>query len=101
MFQKSQRIDANGNDYTNYGFEDDVDKGPVKKSSLQEMSVFDDRNGPGKGSSKKKSAIYPVTSANFEDASKIEEEDERGHWGSKAEFILSCVGFSVSEANSY
>jgi hypothetical protein len=28
---------------------------------------------------------------------KIEEhKDERGHWGSKAEFILSCVGFSVS-----
>ena len=25
-----------------------------------------------------------------------EDEDERGHWGSKAEFILSCVGFSVS-----
>ena len=28
-----------------------------------------------------------------------DEEDEfedRGHWGSKAEFILSCVGFSVS-----
>ncbi|CAM6055082.1 unnamed protein product [Sphagnum tenellum] len=26
-----------------------------------------------------------------------EEEDEfdRGHWGSKAEFILSCIGFSV------
>ena len=28
---------------------------------------------------------------------KIEEDlNERGHWGSKAEFILSCVGFSVS-----
>ena len=25
-----------------------------------------------------------------------QDEDERGHWGSKAEFILSCVGFSVS-----
>ena len=25
-----------------------------------------------------------------------EDDDERGHWGSKAEFILSCVGFSVS-----
>lgn len=25
-----------------------------------------------------------------------DEEYERGHWGSKAEFILSCVGFSVS-----
>ena len=25
----------------------------------------------------------------------IEEVEERGHWGSKAEFILSCVGFSV------
>ena len=29
-----------------------------------------------------------------------DEEDEfedRGHWGSKAEFILSCIGFSVSQ----
>ena len=27
----------------------------------------------------------------------IEDEDEeRGQWGSKAEFILSCIGFSVS-----
>lgn len=25
-----------------------------------------------------------------------DDEYERGHWGSKAEFILSCVGFSVS-----
>ena len=26
----------------------------------------------------------------------IEDEDEdRGQWGSKAEFILSCIGFSV------
>jgi len=31
-----------------------------------------------------------------------EEEDEeldRGHWGSKAEFILSCIGFSVGIGN--
>jgi hypothetical protein len=28
----------------------------------------------------------------------VEEDDveERGQWGSKAEFILSCIGFSVS-----
>ncbi len=33
---------------------------------------------------------------------KIEEdEEERGHWGSKAEFILSCVGFSVSKIPKY
>ena len=25
-----------------------------------------------------------------------DEELDRGHWGSKAEFILSCIGFSVS-----
>ena len=25
-----------------------------------------------------------------------DDEYDRGHWGSKAEFILSCVGFSVS-----
>ena len=28
-----------------------------------------------------------------------DEEEERGHWGSKAEFILSCIGFSVSIRN--
>lgn len=26
-----------------------------------------------------------------------DDEYERGHWGSKAEFILSCIGFSVSK----
>lgn len=25
-----------------------------------------------------------------------DEDYDRGHWGSKAEFILSCVGYSVS-----
>jgi len=30
-----------------------------------------------------------------------DEEYERGHWGSKAEFILSCVGFSVSEISLF
>ena len=25
-----------------------------------------------------------------------DDDDERGHWGSKTEFILSCIGFSVS-----
>ena len=29
-----------------------------------------------------------------------EDEYDRGHWGSKAEFILSCIGYSVSCANS-
>jgi len=28
-----------------------------------------------------------------------EDEYDRGHWGSKAEFILSCVGFSVGIGN--
>lgn len=28
-----------------------------------------------------------------------EDEFERGHWGSKAEFILSCIGFSVGIGN--
>ena len=27
------------------------------------------------------------------------EEYERGHWGSKAEFILSCIGYSVGIGN--
>ena len=26
-------------------------------------------------------------------------EEERGHWGSRAEFVLSCVGYSVGLGN--
>ena len=39
------------------------------------------------------------TSLFFDDLIPIEEDEfeDRGHWGSKAEFILSCIGFSVSQ----
>lgn len=30
---------------------------------------------------------------------KMEEEEERGHWGSRMEFVLSCVGYSVGLGN--
>ena len=26
-------------------------------------------------------------------------DEERGHWGSRAEFVLSCVGYSVGLGN--
>ena len=29
-----------------------------------------------------------------------EEEYDRGHWGSKAEFLLSCIGYSVGIGES-
>ncbi|KAK8720806.1 hypothetical protein OTU49_013096 [Cherax quadricarinatus] len=29
----------------------------------------------------------------------VVEESERGHWGSKAEFLLSCIGLSVGVGN--
>ena len=29
----------------------------------------------------------------------VEEETDRGHWGSRAEFVLSCVGYSVGLGN--
>ena len=37
-----------------------------------------------------------TSTLDFESLEEEDEEDERGHWGSKAEFILSCIGFSVS-----
>ncbi len=48
------------------------------------------RNGGGGGG--RSSAAVAAAAAAMED----DDEYERGHWGSKAEFILSCVGFSVS-----
>ena len=29
----------------------------------------------------------------------LKEEEDRGHWGSRVEFLLSCVGFSVGLGN--
>ena len=29
----------------------------------------------------------------------IMHDDERGHWGSRAEFMLSCIGYSVGLGN--
>ena len=45
--------------------------------------------------------VAPVTNGSNNRASVMaapddDDEYDRGHWGSKAEFILSCVGFSVS-----
>ena len=31
--------------------------------------------------------------------SRVEEAEQRGHWGSRLEFILSCIGFSVGLGN--
>ncbi len=48
--------------------------------------------GGGGGGGGRSSAAVAAAAAAMED----DDEYERGHWGSKAEFILSCVGFSVS-----
>ena len=51
-------------------------------------------NGNKNGNSR----VGPMVPTNGHKMSRTEEEDEeldRGHWGSKAEFILSCIGFSV------
>ena len=49
--------------------------------------------------------VAPVTNGSNNRASVMaapddDDEYDRGHWGSKAEFILSCVGFSVSSVFS-
>merc|ERR1719305_2197270 len=48
--------------------------------------------------------VAPVTNGSNNRASVMaapddDDEYDRGHWGSKAEFILSCVGFSVGIGN--
>ena len=52
-------------------------------------------NGNKNGNSR----VGPMVPTNGHKMSRTEEEEDeeldRGHWGSKAEFILSCIGFSV------
>jgi len=55
----------------------------------------------------RKSAVYQVTSLATQMKPSLkapteavgEEEYDRGHWGSKAEFLLSCIGYSVGIGN--
>jgi hypothetical protein len=64
------------------------------------MSEYTAQNPyPTNGSSSNK--VTPTASAasnGKHTVSQVPDEDDeydRGHWGSKAEFILSCIGFSV------
>jgi len=56
-------------------------------------------NGNKNGNSR----VGPMVPTNGHKMSRTEEEEDeeldRGHWGSKAEFILSCIGFSVGIGN--
>jgi len=101
-----------GSGYNNYGY----------RGSHQEMAEYT-RNGSGhhqvngypqhsQSYSHQRSAsvshsgngVAPVTNGSNNRASVMaapddDDEYDRGHWGSKAEFILSCVGFSVGIGN--
>lgn len=61
---------------------------PYYTSSSMNKNGTNHRAPPTNGNYKGK--VMPVEDEDDDD------EIERGHWGSKAEFILSCIGFSVS-----
>ena len=65
-----------------------------------EMSEFAASNPYKNGRVQPISSHHTSSNSNghYKNSVPIEDDDEidRGHWGSKAEFILSCVGYSVS-----
>ena len=49
----------------------------------------------GNGYNGKQHQAYSAQTSNYPVEDQQDEFEDRGHWGSKAEFILSCIGFSV------
>ena len=73
---------------------------PLYQYPGYEMSEFSPTNPYKNG------RVQPISHTNghspYKSSVPVEDEEiDRGHWGSKAEFILSCVGFSVSLSISY
>merc|ERR1711963_194671 len=68
-----------------------------------EMSEFAASNPYKNGRVQPISSHHTSSNSNghYKNSVPIEDDDEidRGHWGSKAEFILSCVGYSVGIGN--
>jgi len=85
---------SHGVGHSNYGYSQEMseknryDRPPSYTSS---NSRDDRRREGGSGHSRNKSLHATETYQ--------EEEYERGHWGSKAEFLLSCIGYSVGIGN--
>merc|ERR1711963_479694 len=53
----------------------------------------------GNGYNGKQHQAYSAQTSNYPVEDQQDEFEDRGHWGSKAEFILSCIGFSVGIGN--
>jgi len=88
--------------YNNYGYSGNSENTVHMKDRYDRPPSYTSRDsasvntGTGRkrenGHSRSKSVVQAPQSTDSE-------EYERGHWGSKAEFILSCIGYSVGIGN--
>ncbi|XP_040580671.1 sodium- and chloride-dependent glycine transporter 1 [Lepeophtheirus salmonis] len=102
--------------YLNYGYNYPTYHYP-RNSYHSEMSEYDPKNqtypsaashpphhhppkevSNGKNGHKRDSSVHHPP-APVDPIEEEEEEYDRGHWGSKAEFLLSCIGYSVGLGN--
>ncbi len=97
---------SNYGGYPNYAY----NGGGQEMSEYRHGAGISSKNGSGNGnyagnSHNRNTSVSNAMGANSKShssgsaaaAALADEDDEydRGHWGSKAEFILSCIGFSV------
>jgi len=98
--------------YSNQGYSASEGRGRGGTMEMSEKGRYDrppaynthDRSGKGgesNGTSSRRRETGHVRSKSVHQAPLDTEEEEydRGYWGSKAEFILSCIGYSVGIGN--
>merc|ERR1711963_829674 len=72
---------------------------PPSKYEMSEFTATNHYVTNGNGYNGKQHQAYSTQTSNYPVEDQQDEFEDRGHWGSKAEFILSCIGFSVGIGN--